>query len=293
MVINKFLERLQRVYPQYSKTEDYVEDVLTSLVSDDNIKEAISQLNDTVLRKMAKNTPNSIKNGKLPRKLAIKIVDNYEPIEFVRYIDTLKTKQKDILLELFDKEINDLSIDNMSKKLSCKLRNIIYEISIEKYDTSKRKSSIDDKLSSYDKIIQKKLTKKFIKELIDKISNIKPDEITNLRISSSSIKNKFKKNENSLKNNITPSIMMYFKYVDRLLAEKEKNSGINSDNIRIAVRNKFIELDKKKLSKSDIYKKMIAWLARLLDGDENSCQILLSYFVQSCEVFNVINKQNK
>lgn len=290
MVINEFLERLQRVYPQYSKTEDYVEDVLTSLVSDDKIKETISQLNDTVLRKMAKNTTNSIKNGKLPRKLAIKIVDNYDPIKFIRYINGLQIKQKDILVKLFDKDMNNINSENVSQKLSSKLKNIIYEISTEKYDISKRKSNIDDKLSSYDKIIQKKLSKKYIKELIDKISDIEPNEITNLRISSTSIKNKFKKSENSLKNNIMPSIMMYFKYIDKLLTEKEKNSGINSDNIRIAVKNKFNELDGKKLSKSDIYKKMIVWLARLLDGDENSCQILLSYFVQSCEVFNVINK---
>ena len=290
MTLNKFLENLQRVYPQYSKTSDYVLDVLKSIVSDEKIHDAISSLDDTVLRKMAKDTQNSRKSGKLSQKLAIRIVDAYEPTKFIDYIDRLKTNQKEILIDLFKNDIVDINLNNISHKLSDKLRNIIYEVSMDKYDMTNRQKTSAYKLSPSDRLARNKLSKKFLKRLIDNISCIDPNKITSLRVSTSSIKNKFCRKENSLRNNIVPSIIMYFKYIDKLLREKEKSSGLDSNNIRMIVREKFLELDTQKLPKYKIYNSMVEWLAYVLDGDENSCKILLSYFIQSCEVFNVISK---
>ena len=293
MILNEFLEKLRRVYPKYNKAEDYVEVVLKSLVSNEKIHLDIIGINDTVLRKMASNTPNSRKHGKLSRKLAIRIADAYDPTEFINYIDGLEIAKKEILLDLFKKDINGMNLNNISKKLSTKLQCIIFDISMETYDMSKRESTTGDKLSSYDRLTRDKLSKKYLKKLIDNISCIDPDKITALRVTTTSIKRKFSRRENSLRNNIVPSIIMYFKYIDKLLSDKEKNSGLDSDNIRMIVRNKFIELDKKNYSKDKIYNLMINWMTHLLDADENSCKILLSYFIQSCEVFNVINKQDK
>lgn len=292
MTLSEYLKKMQRVYPQYSKTEEYVIDILCSLVDENNtnIMEKINNIDTTRLRKFANPNLKNKNGGKLNRTLALEIYQYFKPYKFIEYLNGLSSELKNDIINQFKNEIVVINKINFADELSEKIRNIIYDISIEKYDTTNRNKK---KLLPAEMIKMSKFQQIQIRKLIKKIENSGVEKMTKLKIEAKAISKKFGIKDEKIKRKISPYIMTYYKFVEKLFSNTEKADGIDTNKVRQTFRYKYEELAYKNNSKLEIYNELVDWMVKAFNVDEISSEIVISYFIQSCEVFDVIGKQNK
>ena len=58
----------------------------------------------------------------------------------------------------------------------------------------------------------------------------------------------------------------------------------------LQVRMTYINLSDMGLSQDKIFEKMVDWLQDATHEDRNSCEVIISYFIQKCEVFDAITE---
>ena len=68
-----------------------------------------------------------------------------------------------------------------------------------------------------------------------------------------------------------------------LFKVRQETTDFLYEKIREEVHNKFISLSD--LSKPEIFQRMVTWLQEETRGSYDACEIVISYFIQSCEVF--------
>ena len=86
-----------------------------------------------------------------------------------------------------------------------------------------------------------------------------------------------------------------FNIVDQALKNLNKEKVIRQRMFSAQIKNLFIDLDEttidgEPLTQAVIFDKLVDWLHRKTDEDVDICAIVISYFVQSCEVFDVISE---
>ena len=86
-----------------------------------------------------------------------------------------------------------------------------------------------------------------------------------------------------------------FNIVDQALKNLNKEKVIRQRMFSAQIKNLFIDLDEttidgEPLTQTVIFDKLVDWLHRKTDEDVDICAIVISYFVQSCEVFDVISE---
>ncbi len=134
---------------------------------------------------------------------------------------------------------------------------------------------------------------KNIEKLLDKIAtlDLSQKESIELKMKPVKITNKFYKSESLLKNKIKNYVIDYFYFINdyaKNIAEtKQLNFEILSTNIRLAYQTA-AESNRPKI---EIFNYLVEWLMSKTESkDQIVCEILISYFVQSCEVFDEITQ---
>ena len=52
----------------------------------------------------------------------------------------------------------------------------------------------------------------------------------------------------------------------------------------------YVNLSEMGLSQNEIFEKMVDWLQDATHEDRGSCGVIISYFIQKCEVFDAITE---
>lgn len=52
----------------------------------------------------------------------------------------------------------------------------------------------------------------------------------------------------------------------------------------------YLNFADKDWSQGKIFEKMVDWLQNATNEDRNSCEVIISYFIRKCEVFDVITE---
>ena len=95
-----------------------------------------------------------------------------------------------------------------------------------------------------------------------------------------------KKSKLSLRKDIKSNVKDYYSVIKSKLTEIEKLKISQSEKISLEFKLYFLELkDKTDLSQENIFEEMINWLERKTKKSRNSCKIVVSFFIQNCEVF--------
>lgn len=102
-----------------------------------------------------------------------------------------------------------------------------------------------------------------------------------------------------LKNKIAPDspellaqikVWVNLRYTDvhSTLQELNRQGKNRFEPFCLQVRLNFLNLRSKDLSQRQIYDGIVEWLQKATNGDRHACEVVTAYFVQKCEVFDVI-----
>lgn len=132
-----------------------------------------------------------------------------------------------------------------------------------------------------------------IEKLLDKIStgNIFSNETIELNMTPLEIQHKFQKSEFLLENKIRDYVIRYFVSIREYLKNLAETNQFNFERFAITIKLAYITIQSSAKTKDEIFDSLINWLISKTQATNRIvCEIIISYFVQNCEVFNEVTK---
>lgn len=193
----------------------------------------------------------------------------------VGIIDKQKAPEIDNLLALCPRCYGLYSIDDDKKKMK-ELSNI--------------KKVLNTRLIT-DELLSEANLEKGIVGVITKVSKIKSKDLENASLDPKEIVEKLSPDENViLYNTVRMYVMTYFVRVREIITNLDKRGEIDYEEIQDLIHGLYRKLKKAKKSNTEIFNDIVSKIHSLSMQDEIYCQIVVSYFIQSCEVFDAITK---
>jgi len=91
---------------------------------------------------------------------------------------------------------------------------------------------------------------------------------------------------NLLKRKIRNNVVEHFNFIKDMFSEIDKTTPRKSEKIATQIKLiylHFLEIDD---NQNQIYEALVSWLKEKTKQDRTSCEIIIDYFVQNCEVFS-------
>ncbi|MFC5532236.1 ABC-three component system protein [Cohnella yongneupensis] len=128
--------------------------------------------------------------------------------------------------------------------------------------------------------------------VINSLTNI--DAITlkkmELEYKALKISSKIEQTYSILKYKIETYVCIYFNLIKETFQNLDQEKKLNFDLVASEVRSSFLKCDEEMVSKSEIFESLVKWLKSKSSGSSSeACEAVISYFVQSCEVFHEIS----
>lgn len=128
-------------------------------------------------------------------------------------------------------------------------------------------------------------------DVIIKISKLKQNDLFDISLNPLEISEKINPNKdlifyNSVKNNVAT----YYGNIKEIFQTLDKAKKINYAEIQLQMRAMYIKLKNTNKSQLDIFNAISGKLQKVTLQDIVYCQIIVCYFIQSCEVFDAITK---
>lgn len=156
-------------------------------------------------------------------------------------------------------------------------------------ELAEKKSVSQEQYSARDAIAANKLSDD-IRELLQIISAGEPISQSDLRMSPLKVERKVteKQLRRKILNNVVDGM---YEMVNEAIEELAAQNKINVKTFRRSIRRMFEDANDKTDDQSTIFNELVGYLyARAGMKHFEACEILISYFVQSCEVFNEITE---
>ena len=156
-------------------------------------------------------------------------------------------------------------------------------------ELAEKKSSSREQYNARDAIAMNKLSDD-VRELLQVISVGEPLSQSALRMSPLKVERKVteKQLRRKILNNVVDGM---YEMVNEAIEELAAQNKINVKNFRKTIRRMFEDASDQTDNQSTIFNELVKYLyARAGMKHFEACEILISYFVQSCEVFNEITE---
>ena len=85
-------------------------------------------------------------------------------------------------------------------------------------------------------------------------------------------------------------VVQYFGFVQREFAKLQDKDRIPFEMIAVQVRHYFFQVERLLITKEQIFDQMVKWVMEKTGGNRSASEIVVSFFVQDCEVFREITK---
>lgn len=204
-----------------------------------------------------------IANGKIHEKYKVSLVDKQKAPEVENLIALCSDCYSVYFLDKDSKRTKDLK--NVKKVLSRKITN--------------------------DQILDDRPVEKGILKVITKIKKLKLSDIKGISYDPQEISNKISPEEELLLfNTVRMLVSTYYVKVREILTNADKRGDIDYEEIQDQMKGMYRQLKKGKRSKSEIFNLLTDKLHKVSLEDEQYCQIVIAYFVQSCEVYDAITQ---
>lgn len=146
--------------------------------------------------------------------------------------------------------------DEIHRRTSHKKTNIV----IKPEDINSRLRKVINAIQYFDEEIFNNINPKYVREKIDK------------------------EKEWKLFQKIETNVIDYYDDIKNLFVEEQESEDLVYNEVRSEIRMHY--LNTKGESQHEIFNKLVDWLASEVDTtDREACEAVMSYFVQSCEVF--------
>ena len=132
---------------------------------------------------------------------------------------------------------------------------------------------------------------KGITQVIEKLSKAKPDELTELNYDAVSVPEKIDETlHHFLVYEVKGNVVKYFLFIKQTMKDVVQRKQLSDSLLRAQIKESYRKLSDKKISPELIYSSLSERLRNITKQDIRFCYIVISYFIQSCEVFNVTTK---
>lgn len=126
---------------------------------------------------------------------------------------------------------------------------------------------------------------------IGKIKKLNERELADASLDPKEIKQKLKPTDNIvLYHTINLYVTTYFVKIKEIMMNLDKRGEIDYEEVQNQMRAIYRRLKKAKKTNMEIFNEIVAKIHRISLQEDIYCQIVVSYFVQSCEVFDAITE---
>lgn len=88
-----------------------------------------------------------------------------------------------------------------------------------------------------------------------------------------------------LQDRVTDNVLKYYRYIEEQFKQRERENRLRFNKIKCEISLCFETYDESGISKKEIYDRMVNWLSDKTNCDRDACAVMISFFVQNCEVF--------
>lgn len=132
---------------------------------------------------------------------------------------------------------------------------------------------------------------KGITMVVESLINLKPDKLSALNYNPTSIGNKIDENKNLfLAETVKEYVTKYYFPINQIMQDLSRQKQYSDELVRAEIKSICIRLEDKGLSQIKIYENLSKQIHRITKQNLIYCNIVVCYFIQSCEVFHDITK---
>ena len=129
-----------------------------------------------------------------------------------------------------------------------------------------------------------------IRLVIERIANIRSEDLTPLNYEPVAVEKKILSNNLLLRQKILSYVNVYYPVVKKIFQIMNEAQKIYYDGFAMSVRTTYMKENQKGAPQSMIFDALVDWLMNATNTDRESCEVVIAYFVQNCEVFDEISK---
>lgn len=281
----KFSELLQKLYPfcgSNGTTSKFVTTVLEKTIfniDDDDLTKKVAAFNmdDNDLRK--------IYNGKktISKPSARYILSHLDENSLAEYICDQTTDDARILLcEEFEPYVGNADKNNISTKISRLLVEILKTIAAPKENALPKKSPAQ--ISDFE--MERELT-----EIVKTLATLPPEQLdAKLVYDPVNVDEKIS-SDSALKSDVRKYVIDYYVFVEGLFKDAARQKSAFFDELAKQVKFNCDIMISQNGNQEVVFDKMVAWLkGKVTFASDTACRIIISFFVQNCEVFHAISE---
>lgn len=127
-----------------------------------------------------------------------------------------------------------------------------------------------------------------IKKVLEALETVEDVDLVELTYTPVKVEEKIV--NKTLQRKVRSNVVQYYNYVKSQLQLLDEAKSGRFDLIAVQVRQHFLRLSQTELFPEHIFEQLVEWLQNKVRGDKSACEIVVSFFVQNCEVFNAITK---
>lgn len=129
-----------------------------------------------------------------------------------------------------------------------------------------------------------------ISEVLEILCMTDPNEITKLNYEPQSVRDKIYKNNYLLVRNNVSNVTQYYPFIEAQFKSFSREKKMNYDKLSMQIRVAYLTAAENTSIQDEIYNSLVEWLMGITKNPREACQIVISFFVQKCEVFDVTSK---
>lgn len=123
---------------------------------------------------------------------------------------------------------------------------------------------------------------------LEKLTDTDCEGIEKLSYNALKINEKIKSDHSMLRKSIRMYVTEYYFLVKQELKNLDQIKKLKFDQIASEVRTAYLKCASNDDNQNAIFESLVCWLRRKTGGSEEACRIVISFFVQNCEVYDKI-----
>lgn len=182
------------------------------------------------------------------------------------------------------------TVDNLIALCPGCARKYMFDITTEKMNRLEDvKLRITMLMEAFDDISDTKIVAG-VERVLQKISQIPITQVISLNYNPTEVVRKMDGTDSSLFIKISSYVNKYYPDVEAVFKQLETEGTVDYERFCSQVKYMYKDFAKQGLTQSQIFDKLVEWLAGTLNEETGPCEVVISFFVQKCEVFDVISK---
>lgn len=132
---------------------------------------------------------------------------------------------------------------------------------------------------------------KELKDVLLRLNNIKSDDLKGLALSFEAVKVDQKIGDSCLilRNKVQYNVVLYFKFIQGYLKDLCESSNADFDLVAANVKFVYLKCKRKGLNQEKIFTVMSNWIVSKTQSSQTAAEIIVSFFVQDCEVYDKLS----